>query len=94
MVGCGGFGPAANAGAAIMVRAAANEPAMVEFARAFLAFMAIILSVTGEVCVRRATRAGNSIGCRNIPAGASEINPQSGYVAARGAITGTPFTIS
>src|SRR6266481_6590103 len=42
MVGCGGFG-AANAGAAIMVRAAAKEPAIVALAKTFLEFMAIIL---------------------------------------------------
>src|SRR5260370_23168502 len=43
MVGCGGFG-AANAGAAIMVRAAAKEPAMVALAKTFLEFMGAILS--------------------------------------------------
>src|SRR5258708_11705792 len=43
MVGWGGFG-AANAGAAIMVRAAAKEPAIVALANAFLEFIAIILS--------------------------------------------------
>src|SRR5260370_6035147 len=43
MVGCGGFG-AVNAGAAIMVRAAAKEPAIVALANAFLEFIAIILS--------------------------------------------------
>src|SRR5258705_4263475 len=43
MVGCGGFG-AANAGAAIMVRAAAKEPAIVAFAKTFLEFMEVILS--------------------------------------------------
>src|SRR5258705_13907857 len=40
MVGCGGFG-AANAGAAIMVRAAAKEPAIVALAKAFLEFIAV-----------------------------------------------------
>ena len=43
MVGCGGFG-AAKAGAAIMVSAAAKEPAMVALAKAFLEVMAVILS--------------------------------------------------
>src|SRR5260370_5233467 len=43
MVGWGGFG-AANAGAAIMVRAGAKEPAIVALANAFLEFIAIILS--------------------------------------------------
>src|SRR5260370_16579590 len=38
MVGCGGFG-AANAGAAIIVRAAAKEPAIVAFAIVLLEFM-------------------------------------------------------
>src|SRR6266702_860450 len=40
MVGCGGFG-AANAGAAIMVRAAAKEPAIVALAKAFLEFIGV-----------------------------------------------------
>jgi hypothetical protein len=40
MVGCGGFG-AAKAGAAIMVSAAAKEPAMVALARTFLEFMGV-----------------------------------------------------
>jgi hypothetical protein len=40
MVGCGGFG-AANAGAAIIVRAAAKEPAIVALAIAFLEFMGV-----------------------------------------------------
>jgi hypothetical protein len=44
MVGCGGFGASANTGVAIMVRAAAKEPAMVALATAFLEFMEIILS--------------------------------------------------
>src|SRR5260370_24980426 len=43
MVGCGGFG-AVNAGAAMMVRAAAKEPAIVTLAHAFFEFIAIILS--------------------------------------------------
>ena len=43
MVGWGGFG-AAKAGAAIMVRAAAKEPAMVALAKAFLELMEVILS--------------------------------------------------
>src|SRR5260370_5022804 len=43
MVGWGGFG-AANAGAAIMVRAAAKEPAIVALANAFWEFIAIIVS--------------------------------------------------
>jgi hypothetical protein len=38
MVGCGGFG-AANAGALIIARAAAKEPAMVALLMAFLGFM-------------------------------------------------------
>jgi hypothetical protein len=38
MVGCGGFG-AANAGAAIIVSAAAKEPAIVALAITFLEFM-------------------------------------------------------
>jgi hypothetical protein len=43
MVGCGGFG-AANAGAVIIVRAAAKEPAIVALAKAFFEFMGVILS--------------------------------------------------
>src|ERR1700675_1607562 len=40
MVGCGGFG-AANAGAAIIVSAAAKEPAIVALAITFLEFMGV-----------------------------------------------------
>jgi hypothetical protein len=40
MVGCGGFG-AANAGAVIMVRAAAKEPAIVALAITFLEFIGV-----------------------------------------------------
>src|SRR5882672_6936967 len=40
MVGCGGFG-AANAGAAIIARAAAKEPAIVALAIVFLEFIGV-----------------------------------------------------
>jgi hypothetical protein len=40
MVGCGGFG-AANAGAVIMVRAAAKEPTIVALAITFLEFIGV-----------------------------------------------------
>ena len=43
MVGCGGFGPA-NTGAAIMVRAAAKEPAIVALAMTLFEFIGVILS--------------------------------------------------
>src|ERR1700678_3368681 len=42
MVGCGGFGPA-NTGAAIMVRAAASEPAILALTVTFLEFIGIFL---------------------------------------------------
>src|SRR5476649_2014256 len=59
MVGCGGFG-AAKAGAAIMERAAAKEPAMVALVNALLEFMGVILipEISGIAGRRRGARAG------------------------------------
>jgi len=44
MVGCGGFGPAAKAGALIIASAAAKEPAIVALVIEFLEFISFILS--------------------------------------------------
>ena len=52
MVGCGGFG-AAKAGAAIMVRAAAKEPAIVAFLKARVALPLFFERALIEITPRR-----------------------------------------
>jgi len=51
MVGCGGLGPA-NTGVAIIVRAAAKEPAIVAVAMTLFEFMGRSFPKTSDVAVR------------------------------------------